>query len=65
VSNGHRQQFTLAGTASGFHRAAGDVAQIPAEIAQWSVSDPKLGTIDEHGQFTAADNGGGLVTITA
>jgi exopolysaccharide biosynthesis protein/uncharacterized protein YjdB len=65
LPNGHTQQLALQGTAGGFHLASGATAQVPAEAAHWSVSDPSLGSVDAHGLFTAADGGGGLVTVTA
>ncbi|HEY2672080.1 MAG TPA: phosphodiester glycosidase family protein [Rugosimonospora sp.] len=65
LPNGHTQQLTLQGTAGGFHLASGATAQVPAEAAKWSVSDPSLGSVDAHGVFTADSNNSGLVTVTA
>lgn len=60
LPNGHTQQFTLRGTLT-----SGTSAEVPAETAKWSVSDPALGSVDAHGLFTADGNNGGLVTVTA
>lgn len=65
LDNGATQQFTLAGKAGGFETAAGGAAQVPAAAASWSVSDPSLGSVSTSGVFTAAADGGGLVTVTA
>ncbi|MBM9503738.1 phosphodiester glycosidase family protein [Actinacidiphila acididurans] len=62
LPNGHTQQLTLKGTADG---ASGTAAQVPAEAAQWSVSDPSLGSVDAHGLFTADSDNGGLEKVTA
>jgi len=62
LGNGATQQFGLTGTATGF---AGGATEIPNESAHWRVSPASLGTVDEHGLFTAAASGGGMASVTA
>jgi exopolysaccharide biosynthesis protein len=60
LNNSGTRQFTLSGTTRD-----GTAVDIPAEAATWSSSAEDLGKVDEKGFFTAADLGGGMVTVTA
>ncbi|QWF83264.1 phosphodiester glycosidase family protein [Amycolatopsis sp. CA-230715] len=60
LANGAAQQFSLSGSTSD-----GTAVQIPGAAATWSTDSGALGTIDGAGRFTAAENGTGLVTVTA
>lgn len=61
LGNGAVVTLALTGTVAG-----GGTVPIPSTAANWSVSDPALGTVDTMtGKFTAAANGTGIDTLTA
>jgi exopolysaccharide biosynthesis protein len=60
LNNGGTAQLALSGAGPD-----GQVVQIPAQAASWSVANPALGSVSSGGLFTAASSGTGLTNVTA